>query len=227
MTPELSKAFGREWLALCPRTSWEGDSQQHQSIRIMNNRLLTSTLFGAIMFGLSACSSGPKIQYDSVQDYDFSKARTYAVIESRERPQIEIGPGTVEVIANAMKAGLEAAGLTAACAADADLLVVAHLQMTEKTDVTNWGYGYGGYRGYGYYGGTYMGGGVTTTDYKDTTLAIDVVDNEGGVLVWRGWASKDIYGDTKGALDEKQREKLKAAIAGIMANFPPPLTPED
>jgi hypothetical protein len=194
----------------------------------MNNRLLTFTVFGAVMFGLTACSSGPKIQYDSVQDYDFSKARTYAVIEPKGRPQIEIGPGTVEVVANAMKAGLETAGLTVTSADDADLLVVAHFQMTEKTDVTNWGYGYGGYLGYGYYGGGYMGGGgVTTTDYKDTTLAIDVVDNVEGVLVWRGWASKDIYGDTKGALDEKQREKLKAAIADIMANFPPPLTPED
>ena len=115
-------------------------------------------------------------------------------------------------------------------AADADLLVLAHLHMTDKVDVTDWGYGYGGYSGYGYYGGAYggmgMSGGTTTTEYKDTTLAIDIVDNVEDVLVWRGWASKNIYGDTKGSLNEKERENLKATLRNILANFPPPPTPE-
>ena len=43
-----------------------------------------------------------------------------------------------------MKTGLEAAGLTEAGAADADVRVMAHLQMTDKTDITDYGYGYGG-----------------------------------------------------------------------------------
>ena len=193
----------------------------------MKKRLLTLTVLGAFLLGLSACTTSPKIQYDAVEGYDFSKAQTYAIIDTKGATQIEIGPGTVQAVYQSMHDSFEAVGLTEAAAADADLLVLAHLQMTEKVDVTDWGYGYGGYRGYGYGGGgAYMGGGTTTTQYKDTTLAIDIVDNLEDVLVWRGWASKNVYGDTKGSLDEKQRENLKIIITNILANFPPPPAPE-
>jgi hypothetical protein len=196
----------------------------------MKTRLLTLVVLGAVMLGISACTTSPKIQYDAVEGYDFDKAQTYAIIETKGKTQIEVGPGTVQAVYQAMHDSLDALGLTEAPAADADLLVVAHLQMTDKVDVTNWGYGYGGYSGYGYYGGGYggmgMSGGTTTTEYKDATLAIDIVDNVEDVLVWRGWASKNIYGDTKGSLNEKERENLKATLRNILANFPPPPTPE-
>lgn len=193
----------------------------------MKNRLFTLAVLGAVVLGFAACTTSPKIQYDAVEGYDFDKAQTYAIIDSKGNTQIEIGPGTVQAVYQAMHDSLEATGLTEADAADADLLVLAHLQMTEKMDVTNWGYGYGGYGGYGYYGGGgYGGGGTTTTEYKDTTLAIDIVDNVEDVLVWRGWASKNIYGDTKGSLDEKARENLKTTLTNILANYPPPPTPE-
>lgn len=192
----------------------------------MKKRLLTLTVLGAFMLALSACTSTPKIQYDAVDGYDFSKAKTYAIIDSKGKTQINIGPSVVQDVYQAIQTGLESAGLTEATAADADLLVAVHLQMTDKVDVTDWGYGYGGYRGYGY-GGAGMGGGVTTTEYKDTTLAIDVVDNVEDTLVWRGWASKNLYGDTKGSMDEKQKENLKTTITNIMANFPPPPAPAE
>jgi len=179
------------------------------------------------MLGLSACSTPPKIQYDAVTGYDFSKATTYAIVDTKGKTQIQIGPGTVQAVRHALQAGLEGVGLTEATATEADLLVVAHLQMTEKMDINTYGYGYGGYRGYGYHGGGYgMGTTTTTTEYKDTTLAIDIVDNVEDKLVWRGWASKNIYGDTKEALTEKQRANLETTLANIMANFPPPPTPE-
>ena len=118
--------------------------------------------------------------------------------------------------------------MTEAPAAEADLLVLAHLQMTEKMDVNTYAYGYGGYRGYGYYGGGCGAGtAATTTRYKDTTLAIDVVDNVEDVLVWRGWASKNVYGDTKGTFAEKQRENFRTVILNILANFPPPPAGEE
>jgi hypothetical protein len=200
--------------------------KKNLSLRTMKKRLLTLTVLGAFMLALSACTTSPKIQYDAVEGYDFSKAMTYAIIDTKGKTQIEVGPGTVQTVYDALHDGLASAGLTEASAADADLLVVAHLQMTSKVDVTDWGYSYGGYRGYGY-GGMGMSGGVTTTNYTDTTLTIDVVDNLEDTLVWRGWASKDIYGDTKGSLTEKQRENLKVTLANIMANFPPPATPAE
>jgi len=194
----------------------------------MTNRTLTLSILGAVTLALSACEIAPKIQYDSVQDFDFSKARTYAIIDTKGKTNIDIGPGVTETAYEAVVEGLQGAGLTEASPADADLLVVAHLQMTPKMDVNTYGYGYGGYHGYGHYGSAaYMGSTTTTTHYKDTTLAIDVVDNVGDVLVWRGWASKNVYGDTKGTFTEKQRAALKTVILNIMANFPPPLTPED
>lgn len=182
----------------------------------MKSRLLTCMVVFALMLGLSACSTSPKIQYDAVMGYDFSKAQTYAISDSKGSAQVEVGPGSIQAVHQAMRAGLEAAGLKEAPAEDADLLVVAHLQMTDKTEINDPLRGYGGLYGFA------PGGDVTTTEYKDTTLSIDVVDNVKDTLVWRGWASKDIHGDTKGALDEKGRESLETTITSIMANFPPP-----
>ena len=38
----------------------------------MCNRALTVSLLGVFILTLAACSTPPKIQYDSVQGYDFS-----------------------------------------------------------------------------------------------------------------------------------------------------------
>ncbi|MEZ5276741.1 MAG: DUF4136 domain-containing protein [Opitutaceae bacterium] len=190
-------------------------------------KLLISSILGTIALGFTACTTSPKIQYDSVQGYDFSKVKTYAVIDTSKKTNVKVGPGAVQAASEGLKSALESKGLTEGSAADADVLVVMYLQMTEKTDVTDFGYTYGGYRGYGYgYGGAYMGGGVTTTNYNATTLTIDIVDNVEDTLVWRGWASKDIYGDTKGTVTEEDRTRIKGVIANIMANYPPPPTPE-
>jgi hypothetical protein len=194
----------------------------------MSDRTLTVSLLGVFTLALAACSTPPKIQYDSVQGYDFSKARTYAIIDTKGKTSIDIGPGVAQVGYDAIDEGFQGLGLTEAPAAEADLLVLAHLEVTDKMDINTYGYGYGGYRGYGYYGGGYgVGTTTTTTRYKDTTLAIDVVDNAEDVLVWRGWASKNIYGDTKGTFTQKQRENFKTVILNILANFPPPSAGEE
>lgn len=190
------------------------------------NRLFLSSLVGAVALAFTACTTPPKIQYDAVQGYDFSQPKTYALIDTKNRTNVQVGPGAVQAAKDALIAALESKGLSEASAGEADLLVAMHLEMTEKVDVSDFGYTYGGYRGYGYgYGGAYMGSTVTTTEYKDTTLAIDVVDNVEDTLVWRGWASKNIYGETKGTLTAEDRAKVKEVITNILANFPPPEAP--
>lgn len=191
-------------------------------------KLILSSLLGAFAIAFTACTTGPKIQYDSVDNFDFDVPQTYALIDTQGKTNLKVGPGIAQAAEEGLKAALESKGLTEAGPADADLLVASYLQMTDKVNVTDYGYSYGGYRGYGYgYGGAAMGGGVTTTEYTDTTLAIDLVDNVTDSLVWRGWASKDIYSDLKGTTTDADREKIKGVMADILANYPPPPPPAE
>lgn len=191
-------------------------------------KLILSSLLGTFALGFTACTTAPKIQYDAVDSYDFSAPKTYALIETTGKTQIKVGPGVSQAAREGLTAALESKGLTEAGPAEADILVATHLQMTDKVDVNDFGYTYGGYRGYGYgYGGAYMGGGVTTTEYTDTTLAIDLVDNVTDTLIWRGWASKNVYSDMKGTTSDADREKIKQLMADILANYPPPPAPAE
>jgi hypothetical protein len=191
----------------------------------MKNKLILSSLLGAIALGFTACTTSPTISYDGVNDYDFAKDKTYAIIKTdKATANLQIGPGAIQAAQEGLTAALAAKGLTPASPADADILVAMYLKMTDKVDINDFGYGYGGYRGFGY-GGAYMGGGVTATDYTDTSLVIDIVDNVKDTLVWRGWAQKDIYSSTTGTTTDAQRQKIKQTIADILANYPPPPVP--
>ena len=198
----------------------------------MNKKLLLSSGLLALAIAFGACATAPKIQFDAVTDYDFARGRTYSLIKTdKGTPNLRIGPGVIQAAREGLTAALQAKGLTEASPADADLLVAMYLEMTDKVDVDDFGYGYGNYRGYGYRGvnrgGAYPGGGVTVTEYTDTVLAIDLIDNATHQLVWRGWASKNIYGDTKGNLTAERRQMIKDVIASVLANYPPPPTQVD
>ncbi len=90
------------------------------------------------------------------------------------------------------------------------LLMVYHIGLEDKIDVSSYGYGYGRY--YGRYGG----GGPYIRSYKEGTLILDFVDPETKHLIWRGWAV--------GAFDDPENAAMyvNKAVRKILMKFPSP-----
>jgi hypothetical protein len=101
-----------------------------------------------------------------------------------------------------------------------DLWVAPHTRLSKETQIntydTGWGYGYG-WRG-GYYGG----GGMTTSTVSEIpvgTLIVDLVDAKRKELAWRGQATDTLNPNSS---PEERETNLRNAIAKMFENYPPP-----
>jgi hypothetical protein len=95
-----------------------------------------------------------------------------------------------------------------------DFVVHPHAGTQEKTDVQNWGYGYGGWWGAGPYGGR----NIDVTQYTEGTLYIDMVDMKKNQLIWRG-VGTGILGDP--STPDESTKNVNNAVAQVLKNFPP------
>ena len=96
---------------------------------------------------------------------------------------------------------------------DPDLLVVAHLGVADKVNVTDWGYSYS--RDYWGYGGR----NIDVYTYQEGTLIIDLIEAESTELVWRGWATKVVDGKSS---PEQVDQEVDRVVAAILSRYPPP-----
>lgn len=169
---------------------------------------------------LFAASCGPTLKVST--DYDknavFSNYKTFSVYNLKTTGSVS--QLNADRIVNAIKAELTSKGFQEA-GSNADLIINAVTVLKDKQSVsssTNY-YGYGGiYRPYSYWGGG-MGVGSTTVstyNYKDGSLVIDIVDNKTQKMVWQGTGNSEI---DKAPKDPDAA--IKAAVTKILANFPP------
>jgi hypothetical protein len=186
--------------------------------------LLSSALLLALGF-ISGCESGPEIKYEADRTIDVTAYKTYALIPWSKTGGVqgqEVAPGAslkfAPIVTSSIKNALTSKGYSeAAVPQQADFAVNVRATMVPKTDVTDWGMGYGGYGRYGgYWGGAGYGGyNVTVDQYNEGVLRIEIFDIKKKDLVWVGWAKDQLYKEPTG-------EHLPGVIAQIMANFPPP-----
>ncbi len=159
----------------------------------------------------AACSS---VRTDVQADpgFDFTTCRTWSMLP----PPVKAGgPPPNDILRRRAEAviaeELGKKGL-ARVDRDADLLVVAHGDVREKVQVTDWGYRYGGY---GWrYGYAYRD--VTVDQYEEGTLFLDIVSGRTKDLVWRG-RGVAVAGDM-----EENARKAEEAVRLLLAEFPPP-----
>ncbi|MGH9363718.1 MAG: DUF4136 domain-containing protein [Thermoanaerobaculia bacterium] len=95
-----------------------------------------------------------------------------------------------------------------------DLLVVAHVRLSQETQITsyNTGWGYGWRRG---------GTGMSTASVQQVpvgTLIVDLVDVKKNELAWRGTASDTL--NPEKSVEEKEKA-LSEAIAKMFEGYPP------
>jgi hypothetical protein len=174
---------------------------------------------------LAGCGSGIELNSDFDQQLDFTQFKTFQWVPSKAADGSGQGAqqmsGLIEErIKNAVIDQLTQKGMQSVTS-DPDVYVVYHAGTQDKVDVTDYGYSYGGYGRYGgVYGGPYGagGGGISTYNYTEGTLIIDIFDASNKQLAWRG-SGTDVIADNPSP--EQLTENINKAVAAIMSQYPP------
>jgi hypothetical protein len=162
------------------------------------------------------------VNYDYDKEADFSSYKTYAWVAQRQAAagnarQAQVQDQLfVKRLRSAANSQLEAKGYTINTE-DPHFVVVHHLGIENKTQITDWGYSYGPHYG-GVYGGGW-GSDVSVSNYEEGTLILDFYDFSTKQLVWRGTATKALSSNPD---PDKADAVVNEVVEKMLQNFPPP-----
>ncbi len=173
-----------------------------------------------LAIGLAGCASGPKIRVDSDPNANIPAFHSFGFFEPLATDKAGYSTLLTARLKVAARRELEKRGYAYADSGP-ELLVNFNVNVMDKTEVrsspsTTVGFGYYGYRAgmYGAWSGYPQD--ISTYNYRQGTLSIDVVDATRKALVWQGVA--------EGRITEKIRENpgaaVDSAVTEIFAGFP-------
>jgi len=177
------------------------------------NKKTVITVLGIILFWAS-CST-LKINHDYDTRTDFSPYKSFAwaqapkeIVGSPRARLLADNPMLDRRIKNAVSDQLVSKGFQQANN-NPDLLIVYHVGLKDRINVSNWGYRYGPYWGPGR---------VDVYGYREGTLVIDFVDAKKKELIWRGIAQKAL---SEKRFPESRERELNNIIKRLLTKFPP------
>jgi hypothetical protein len=181
----------------------------------MTAKYLVSVSAGAVALLTVACGYSIKTATDYDRNVSFSNYRSFSIMKGNSS-----GNPLMDQRAQAdVVSALTSKGWTEAPEGEAQAAVVVHAATkTKHTYETLYdGWGGGGWRRWGGFGGGF-GGGATTfvQDYKVGTLVVDIFDAKTKQAIWHGFASD--------ALSDNARSNAQAteqAVDKMFSNFPP------
>lgn len=166
-----------------------------------------------VLLGFAGCSS-ISITSDYNPATDFSSYTSFAIYDGVVKDsKLENVPLAKKRVLEAINNEMQKKGLIPADTSNASIIIFAQGGTTEKMNVTDYGYGYGGWWGPYPYGRN-----IDVSYYTQGSLVIDFVDNSKDELVWRGigtGALKD-----QGTPEERQAY-IDEAVAKILSQYPP------
>jgi len=182
----------------------------------------------AALFLLSGCASTFKASFDHDPANDFSGYKTFSWLPSPMKISESVGavnPMLEPRVTASVEEALAAKGYTYIIDPEAaDFALSFTVGSRDQIKVDSYPSMSAGYHGMGYpagwgWGGAYYGGGTQTSvrQYTKGMLAIDVFDVKQRRPVWHGVATKNISDSDR----ENMRETVNAAVAAIIAGFPP------
>lgn len=184
------------------------------------NTKLTVLLAAASLLVLSGCSS-ISVNYDYDNNVNFQEFKTYSYapipenLQKTNAAQAQIHSGLLDTrIKSSIDMVMADRGLDN-FKGGGDLLVVFHLGVADKLQVTDYGYSYSPY----YYRGAYGGRQIDVYQYQEGQLIIDLVDAKTKQLVWRGTGTKALSDSQQ--TPEQGQQKMDEAVWKIMESFPP------
>jgi len=167
-----------------------------------------------IVLGFLAGCSSVSVTNDYDPASDFSAYSTFSIYDGVIKDsELENVPLAKKRVLEAINNEMQKKELTEAEAAVADLIIYAHGGTTEKMNVTDYGYGYGGWWGPNPYGRD-----IDVSYYTQASLIVDFVDNTKKELVWRGIGSAALQ--DRGTPEERQ-QFIDEAVAQILDQYPP------
>jgi hypothetical protein len=187
---------------------------------MLMHKRLTACLLAIVAVVLGACNTF-KVQTDHDATADFSAFKTFAFGGPAEMNKGGIYDNSLmqKRIEAAVVRELTAKGLRQVAVDEPqDLLVHYWVNVLDKQRLESGGTSVGVARGpYGGYGwGAGYGGGVTTVDYKEGTLILDLIEPSRKQLVWRA--------TIVGTLEESTKDNVELAneaIAKAFQDYPP------
>jgi len=184
---------------------------------MMNIRFLIACL----ALGLLAAGgcTGPKVITDFDPSAEFSAFRTFAFTGLTARGD-EVGVLDNSLLRKRIEAmvdrQLTAKGLRQVGVEDpSDLLVYLFVGVKDKQRIESTGMAGVGFGGRGR-GAGFSGGGVTTYEYEEGTLIVDLTESSKKELVWRA-TIRGVLGDSV----EKNSEMVNKGVAKAFENYPP------
>jgi hypothetical protein len=182
----------------------------------------------AALLLLSGCASTFKASFDHDPANDFSGYKTFSWLPNPMKVGQTTGPVSPLLeprITSAVEDALGAKGYEYITDHEkADFALSFTVGSRDEIKVDSYPSMSAGYYGRGYpagwgWGGAYYGIGTETTvrQYTKGMLAIDVFDVKAHRPVWHGVATKNISQSDRDDI----RETVNAAVAAIMAGFPP------
>lgn len=166
-----------------------------------------------ILLGVTGCSS-----ISTTSDYNpaanFVSYTTFSIYDGVIKDsKLENVPLAKKRVLEAIKNEMLKKGLTISDSSNASLIIFAHGGTSEKMNVTDYGYGYGGWWGPNPYGRN-----IDVSYYTEASLVFDFVDNSKDELVWRGIGTAALQ--DRGTPEERQAF-IDEAVAKILDQYPP------
>jgi hypothetical protein len=179
-------------------------------------------VLGVMVFAGCAAAT---ISSDYNKDVDFSKLKTYSW--SSDQPlsgDMKFDdPSLRETIRRSVEAELQAKGLQKSGAGQPDMLLKYYITVEQKKQVVGGFNSPPTFDSHGRWMGNsgpnnYAGMEAMTFRYSDGTFVLDMLNPASGDILWRGTLQAMV--DPRGT-PEKRKERAPAAIAKVLAKFPP------
>lgn len=184
----------------------------------MNIRFLIALLALGLL-AVGSCT-GPKVITDFDRSAEFSAFRTFAFTGLTDRDQGGVLDNSLlrKRIEEIVGRQLTAKGLRQVGVEDrSDLLVHFWVGVKDKQRVESTGMAAGPYGGrYGRGPGYYGGGGVTTYEYEEGTLVVDLAESSKKELVWRATIVAILRGSP-----EENLELVNKGVVKAFEAYPP------
>lgn len=173
-----------------------------------------------LLVALAGCASGPLVRVDMDPGADLAQYRSYGFFDPLSTDEAGYATLLSSRLVAAVERELQSRGYVHD-AVNPQLLINFNVNIVEKTEVRSSpsvtaGFGYYGYR-HGMYG-AWSGYpyDIETTNYRQGTLVIDVVDATRKTLLWQGIAEGRI---SRKALDNPAAA-VDSTVSQVMESFP-------
>jgi len=168
-----------------------------------------------ILFGLTLIGCSPvSVSTDYNPEINFEQFKSFSVFKGEVKgSELEKAPLIKARVISSVEKTMTSKGFVLDESGKADLVIYPFAGTKDKMNVTDWGYGYGGYWGRYPYGRD-----IDVSYYTEASLVLDFVDGKKGELAWRGIGTGAIQQDK--TTDERQAT-IDEAVSQILAEYPP------